>query len=81
MEKITIPKEKYERLLLIEEAYTKLFKVMLDSYNANLIEPVVKDFEDTGIYSEEFIKDLREGLQKSTYAIRKDAGASRVADK
>jgi hypothetical protein len=81
MEKITISKDKYERLLLIEKAFTKLSKVVLDSYSENLIEPVVKDFEETGLYSKGFIIDLKEGLKKSSYVFRKDTGESRVADK
>lgn len=80
MEKVTIPKERFERLLLIEEAYTKLSKIVLDSYTENLIAPIIKDFEDTGLYSKEFINDLREGLSKSTYSNSTDKLPTRVAD-
>lgn len=71
MENVTIPKEKYKRLLSIEKAYTRLTKIFLDSAIENSINPVVKDFEKSELYSKEFIKDLREGLSKSSYAFRK----------
>ncbi|MBX7046135.1 MAG: hypothetical protein K1X86_09880 [Ignavibacteria bacterium] len=67
MENITISKAEYKKLLSIEKAYTKLTKVFIDSAIKNSVEPVVSDFEKSGLYTKEFIKDLKDGLSKSSY--------------
>ena len=51
MPKTTISKIKYKR-----------FKK-----RANVFEEAVKDFRETNLYSEEFLKDLKSGLKKSSY--------------
>ena len=34
---------------------------------ANALEKAIKDFRETNIYTEEFLKDLKDGLKKSSY--------------
>jgi len=64
---VTISKEKYKHLLSIERAYSKITRVVRES----TVEEVVADFEKTDLYSAEFVKDLNDGLKKSSYTKRK----------
>lgn len=67
MASITLPKTEYERLERESKAYRKFaerfFEFVLDDSPSD----VVQDFRGTGLYSDDFLKDLEAGLEKSTY--------------
>lgn len=68
MSNITISKREYQKLKQQAKAYQKLTKHLFESLIQSPIETVVKDFRKTDLYTEEFLKDLEEGLRKSSYA-------------
>lgn len=67
MANITVPKTEYKRLERESKAYRKFaerfFEFVLDDSKSD----VVQDFRETDLYSEDFLKDLEKGLEKSTY--------------
>ena len=67
MSKIAIPKIEYTRLQRQAGAYRKLAGRFFESVIRNPIDTVLDDFEATGLYSDKFIGDLRDGLKKSSY--------------
>ncbi len=71
METIKIDKKEYKRLLKVESAYKKIVGEVYNSKLNDNVDDVVKDFADTNLYTAEFIKDLSDGLKKSTYSDKK----------
>lgn len=71
METITIPKKEYKILVSKAKAYEKIAKNVYRNKIHDPVDKVVEDFQKTGIYSNDFIKDLESGLRKSTYAGKK----------
>jgi len=68
MEKtIEISEDQYIKLLNQAKAYQKLREEIFESVLDDNIDQVVSDFRDTEIYSEEFLRDLGDGLKKSSY--------------
>ena len=67
METVKIPKKEYKRLVSKAKAYDELAKNFFESVVEDPVENVVKDFKKSGLYSDDFIKDLENGLKKSTY--------------
>lgn len=67
MASITIPKTEYERLEREAKAYRKFAERFFESVLEGSVSDVVKDFEDTGLYTKEFLEDLENGLKKSSY--------------
>ena len=49
------------------EGYQKLASRLFESVIKDPIQEVVEDFRGTGLYTEAFLKDLEDGLQKSSY--------------
>lgn len=68
MQTITITKSEYRRLLSQAKAYQKLAGVIFKKILNDPIRDVVDDFRRTKLYSDDFLKDLEEGLKKSSYA-------------
>jgi hypothetical protein len=68
METVTISKKEYSKLRSQAKAYEKLAKGFFENIVKDPIEEVVKDFEKTGLYTDEFLDDLGSGLRKSTYS-------------
>lgn len=71
METIKIDKKEYKRLLKVESAYKKIVGEVYNTKLNDSVNDVVKDFEETKLYSTEFLKDLGDGLKKSTYFNKK----------
>lgn len=71
METIKIDKKEYKRLLKVESAYKKIVGEVYNTKLNDSLNDVVKDFEETKLYSTEFLKDLGDGLKKSTYFNKK----------
>jgi hypothetical protein len=67
MDKITIEKKEYERLLRVESAYKKIVGEVYNSILNDSVIDIISDYDETKIYSAEFLKDLGEGLKKSSY--------------
>lgn len=55
-------------LQLLEKLYQLLQNKneKLLPFQADEIEAILKDFHETGLYEKEFLKDLEEGLRKSS---------------
>lgn len=68
MDKITITKTGYRQLRRCAEAYKKLLEEFFESFTTDSIDGVVEDFRKTDLYTEEFLEDLKSGLNKSSYA-------------
>lgn len=68
MAKVTIPKTEYEQLKQQAEAYRRFVVQLFELVIKSPVEEVVEDFRKTGLYTEEFLRDLESGLRKSSYA-------------
>lgn len=64
---ISLPKNEYLRLKRRAHAYQKLVGEVFETVLKDPIEEVVEDFRRTKLYTDEFLKDLEEGLRKSSY--------------
>jgi len=71
METVKIEKKEYKRLLRVDSAYKKMIGEYYKSKLNDDVKEVVKDFDNTKLYSSEFLKDLGEGLKKSSYFNKK----------
>jgi hypothetical protein len=71
MDTIKIDKKEYKRLLRVESAYKKIVGEVYNSKLNDSVNDVIKDFDETKLYSAEFLKDLGEGLKQSTYFNKK----------
>lgn len=67
MVKVTIPKAEYEQLKQQAEAYRRFAARLFELVIKAPVEEVVEDFRKTGLYTEEFLRDLESGLRKSSY--------------
>lgn len=67
MNKITIPKTEYLKLRKQAKGYQKFASRLFESVIKDPIQEVTEDFRRTDLYTEAFIKDLEDGLQKSSY--------------
>ncbi|MFH1030592.1 MAG: hypothetical protein V1770_05025 [bacterium] len=65
MDKITISKNRYERLKRQADAYKKFAADFYSLAMGDTVEEVVDDFKNTGIYTKGFLCDLEDGLKKS----------------
>ena len=68
MVKVAVPKTEYEKLKRQATAYRRFAEKFFESVIKDPIEEVVEDFRKTDLYTEEFLKDLENGLRKSSYA-------------
>ncbi|NQU77698.1 hypothetical protein HQ544_03300 [Candidatus Falkowbacteria bacterium] len=67
MTKVTLPKTEYEQLKRQAEAYRKFASKFFEFAVKDSIEGVEKDFQDSDLYTQEFLRDLGSGLRKSSY--------------
>jgi len=65
---VILHKREYLRLKEQALAYRTLVTRMFELPLRDPIDEVVADFRATGLYTEEFLKDLEDGLRKSSYA-------------
>lgn len=66
MESITIPKKEYKKLVSKAKAYEKLAESFYKNTLIDSVDNIVSDFRRTDLYTDEFLKDLAEGLNKSS---------------
>lgn len=71
METIKIEKKEYKRLLSVESAYKKIVGEVYNSKLNDSVNDVIKDFDETKLYTAEFLKELGDGLKKSSYFNKK----------
>ena len=67
---MSISKNEYRSLQRQAKAYQKLMSQLFESALSGSVDSVVEDFKNTKLYSAAFLKDLKEGLQKSSYSKR-----------
>jgi len=67
MESVTLSKKEFNKLVLKAKAYDMLARNFFKNKVNDPVDIVVNDFKKTNLYSEKFIKDLEEGLKKSSY--------------
>ena len=67
MTTVTIPKKEYQKLKSQALAYRKMAKSLFSAVVKDPISEVAADFQATGLYNRNFIKDLESGLRKSSY--------------
>lgn len=70
MSYITIPKTEYQQLKRHAKAFRNLSAQIFKSALHDPIADVVNDFKKTNNYTKGFLKDLENGLRKSSYAKR-----------
>lgn len=68
-EVVTISKVELIRLKKQAQAYRTLAASVFRFAVKDPIKEVVKDFQDTDLYTDAFIKDLERGLRPSSYAL------------
>ena len=71
METITISKSEYRKLVAKSKAYEKLAKTIFEDAINESVNDIVSDFKKTNLYSEEFLSDLKEGLNQSSLYSKK----------
>lgn len=64
---VTIQKAKLDRLKKQAQAYRDLAAFVFRFVQRDPLNDVVEDFRDTGLYSDDFLKDLRSGLERSSF--------------
>lgn len=67
MSDITISKAEYRKLKQQANAYRKLTRHLFESIVKVPIEDVIENFRSADLYTDDFLKDLEEGLRKSSY--------------
>lgn len=72
MASITIPKTEYERLEREAKAYRKFAERFFESVLEDSVSNIMKDFQETGLYSDGFLSDLENGLKKSSVGKNED---------
>ena len=68
MNKVAIPKTEYRQLQRQADAYKKMVSNLHALILHDSIRELVDDFRKTELYTEGFIRDLENGLRKSSYA-------------
>lgn len=64
---VTIAKKEYLSLKKDANAYRKLISGIFQKTISDKVSNVVQDFENTKLYSDDFLKDLESGLSKSSF--------------
>jgi hypothetical protein len=67
METVTLTKNEYSKLKRESAAYRKITARVFESVVKDDIPSVIDDFRKTELYTEEFLRDLEDGLRKSSY--------------
>lgn len=67
MSTVSIPKNEYLKLRKQAGAYRKLVGKMFETVLRDPVEDFVEDFRKTDLYTEDFLRDLGDGLRKSSY--------------
>lgn len=77
MAEVTISKIEYDKLERQAKAYREVAAGFFESVlRDESIDDVVADFRKTGLYEEEFLRDLEQGLRRSSFGMRNDDQAA-----
>ena len=68
MDTIVIPKTEYRRLRREADAYKKIAGDLNALILRDSVSEAVDDFKKTGLYTDEFVRALENGLRRSSYA-------------
>jgi hypothetical protein len=68
MSTVVISKIEYQNLKKQARAYRDIMTKLHKSVVRDSVDSVAADFKATGLYSAEFLKDLKTGLKKSSYS-------------
>jgi len=71
MTTVTLPEIEYKRLKQQAKAYQQLTGKLFEFVLHDPINHVIDDFRKTNLYSDLFLKDMEEGLRKSSYSKKK----------
>jgi hypothetical protein len=63
---VTIPQTEYRVLKRQSAAYKKMATRLFDAVVKDDVASVAADFRKTGLYTDEFLKDLEHGLARSS---------------
>jgi hypothetical protein len=63
---VTVSQKEYQNLKKQSQAYQMLVSRVFELPLSD-IETIVSDFKETDLYTDEFLSDLRDGLEKSSY--------------
>lgn len=66
MSTITLPRPEYETLRKKARAYEELAGLFFKKTRIDSTDDVIIDFKKTGLYSEDFLFDLKTGLEQSS---------------
>ena len=71
MVQITLPKTEYQRLQNIAKRYEMIKQLLEPEIFAKPptknLKQIIKEFRETGLYNEAFLKSLKKGLEESSY--------------
>lgn len=67
MAMVTISKVTYQRLKRHAEAYRRFAADVFEAVVRDPVGEIAHDFRKTGLYTEEFLRDLDAGLRKSSF--------------
>ena len=71
MAKVTLPKTEYERLVEKSLRYDYLRQLLEEDLFASPptrnIKKIIESFQRTGLYNKKFLRDLKRGLNRSSY--------------
>jgi len=70
MSRMTVSRTEYVKLRRQAAAYRRMTARLFETVIKDPIHEVAEDFKNTDLYSKEFLKDLEEGLRRSSYAKR-----------
>lgn len=67
MTTVTMPKIEYLKLKREANAYRNIKTHLFESLVQDPVDKVIRDFEQTKLYSKAFLQDLEKGLRRSSY--------------
>ena len=71
MPQVTIPQAEYTSLQKQATAYRNIARGVFELPLRDSVKNLVEDFRKTDLYANEFLKDLEDGLSKSSFARRR----------
>ena len=76
MVNVILPKNEYEKLKRQAETYRRFAARFFEMAIRDPIEEIVEDFRRANLYTEDFLKDLKSGLKKSSYTKQHETRAT-----
>lgn len=74
---VTVPKTEYQYLRQVAQRYKMLQRIFtlefFEEPPVRDINQIAKEFQQTGLYNEKFLRSLKQGLKESSYFSPKSA--------